>query len=598
MTCSSSTIFTLDRHWRGWRIAAILAIAAGLAAPGQADSAGSVRELVARAEQDLARGDGIAAEIRLKQALGRGASREEVAALMGEALVDQGQPARAREWLGPARFSARTAARGWRNLGRLERAERNLQAASRAYDAALRAAPKDAGIWVEVGYLRFALGDHADGIDAVARALELDPGNPRVLEAKGSLVRDQYGLAAALPWLEAGLKAAPDDIALLGGYAATLGELDRATEMLEVTRRMLAIDGKNAQAYYLQAVLAARAGNITLARTLLAKGGKGLAEVPGALLLSAALDLGSGNPQAAVATLEALLERQPGNLRARELHAAALLAAGNAAQVIARHAAATDGPAASPYLLTVVARAFEARGDRARAAPLLDRAMRDWSRPIAPVRGNPLGALLASGQAGAAQARAATAANPANAAAAGQAGDVALAQGRATDAAEAYARAAQVRLSDSLLLKYSVALEVAGRGPEAARLVDAALAQTPTSGAALWLAAAVARRERDWKRAALLLAALRDRGGAGDVNLAMALADAQARAGDTEAALATARAAWRLQRGSGFAAAGYGAALTAAGQGARAKPQLAKAAAMGADLRALPPVRYAFPAPR
>ena len=43
--------------------------------------------------------------------------------------------------------------------------------------------------------------------------------------------------AAALPWYEGSLGSSPDDRRLLGGYAASLGELGRASDMLVVTRK-------------------------------------------------------------------------------------------------------------------------------------------------------------------------------------------------------------------------------------------------------------------------------------------------------------------------------------------------------------------------
>ena len=575
---------------------AALALAVVLAVPGRADEAGSSAELIARAEKDLDRGDGLAAEIRLRQAMAQGASRKAVVVLMGEALADQGKAEGARGWLKPEEFAPRSAARGWRNLGRLERKAGNLMASAHAYDNALRAAPRDAGIWVEVAYLRFALGNHADGVDAGNRALELDPANVRALEFKGNLVRDQYGLVAALPWYEAALKSAPDDLAVLGEYAATLGELGRAGDMLVVTRHMLKIDGRSARAFYLQAVLAARAGNIRLARSMLARGGKGLETVPGAMLLSATLDLAADNPQAALVTLERLVDRQPGNARAQDLLARALFAAGNHGQVIARFGVAAEDRAASPWLMTLVARALEVTGDRARAAPLLDRAARDYSRPIMPVAANPVGAMLRAGQGDAARAVAtrAVSANPADAAARAIAGDVAMAQGRAADAVAEYRKAAAVRMSEAMLVKLSVALEVAGRGGEAARLVDGYLAQSPSSRVAVWLTASVARRQKDWGRAAALLTYLRDHGGQGDVNATLALAEAQLRSGDAAAAAATAGPAYDSQRASGHAAGVLAAALKGGGDAGSARALLAKSRKLGADYASLPPVRYAF----
>src|SRR3546814_6376563 len=60
------------------------------------------------------------------------------------------------------------------------------------------------------------------------------------------------------------------DLALIED-AATLGDLGRMRAMLAVTRRAIAADPADPRAYYLQAVLAARAGRFDLARVLLQK---------------------------------------------------------------------------------------------------------------------------------------------------------------------------------------------------------------------------------------------------------------------------------------------------------------------------------------
>ena len=72
---------------------------------------------MAAANQALERGDGIAAEADLHRAAQGGASKPELAAAMGEALIDQGAFAKARDWLAPGQFAASEAARGWRMLG-------------------------------------------------------------------------------------------------------------------------------------------------------------------------------------------------------------------------------------------------------------------------------------------------------------------------------------------------------------------------------------------------------------------------------------------------------------------------------------------------
>src|SRR3546814_15879499 len=79
------------------------------------------------------------------------------------------------------------------------------------------------------------------------------------------------------------------DLALIED-AATLGDLGRMRAMLAVTRRAIAADPADPRAYYLQAVLAARAGRFDRARVLLQKTGGTLNGMPAVLLLGGMLD--------------------------------------------------------------------------------------------------------------------------------------------------------------------------------------------------------------------------------------------------------------------------------------------------------------------
>ncbi|MCX7863947.1 MAG: tetratricopeptide repeat protein, partial [Novosphingobium sp.] len=342
--------------------------------PNRADASAVGGDAIAAARAELARGDGIAAEVQLDKALAAGAKRAEVAAYMGEALLAQGRFAEARAWLASGAFDSASAAAGFRALARLERLEGNLRAAGAALDRAMALSPNDAGMWVEIGQLRYAGGEHALAIEAAEHALKLDPRNVRALEFRGQLVRDSHGLLAALPWFEAALRQDADDVSVLLEYAATLGELGRASEMLVVTRRVLELEPKNARAFYLQAVLAARAGNYPLARRLLRRGGDALSAMPGAMLLEGIVQIDAGNYTLAARALERLLDIQPGNSRAQELLARALFLSGEYSYLVSRFAEIAARPEATPYLLTVIGRAQEMLGRRDLAGPLLDRA--------------------------------------------------------------------------------------------------------------------------------------------------------------------------------------------------------------------------------
>src|SRR3546814_6245642 len=97
--------------------------------------------------------------------------------------------------------------------------------------------------------------------------------------------------------------------------------------MLAVTRRAIAADPADPRAYYLQAVLAARAGRFDLARVLLQKTGGTLNGMPAVLLLGGMLDYHDRAYEQAIGQWRELADLQPYNLTARRLLGAALLRA-------------------------------------------------------------------------------------------------------------------------------------------------------------------------------------------------------------------------------------------------------------------------------
>ena len=584
MTC------TPDKPWRQ-RLLPVLALVLAAGAGASDAAPGAYDAYVAQAHAALARGDGIAAEMALRKALGAGLPRDAAAARMGEAYLDQADFKRAREWLAPRKFTPAEAPHGYRVLGRLEMAEGNLAAAGAALDAALRLTPEDSRLWVDIARLRYAGGQHLQAIEAADKAVQLDPANVRALEFRGLLVRDQYGLAAALPWFERALKLKPDDTALLGEYAATLGELGRAKQMLTVTRRIIELEPRNPRAFFLQSVLAARAGNTPLARRLLARAGANLSGVPAALELQGLLELEAGNANLAVELLGLLSRRQPQNRTARQLYARAVNALNDPRQLVSQFAGDAARQDASPWLLTLVARAYEDLGERDRAAPLLDRAARAGPVPILAVaEPDPIGVLalryadapgdvsaavpyvrqlLAGGQLAQAVAIAEKVRSvvPGSADAQLFAGDLRMARGDYAGAVEAWRMAGAVRLGDALMLRLVDASLRSGRADQAETLVRAVLVNTPRSRAALRLAAGLAARDGDWAGAARMLRYLVRTGGSADARLQADLAFALERSGETGAAIEAGETAYRLQRASVTGTKAWGTALGRSNQG-------------------------------
>jgi cellulose synthase operon protein C len=208
----------------------------------------------------------------------------------------------------------------------------------------------------------------------VEGALKVAPDNPDVLVYAGNLVRDRYGLLPALPWYERALQVKPDHLDVLFEKAATLGDAGRSAEMLAVTRRLLALSKDNAQACYLQAVLAARAGKWDLARTILYRAGDRMDGIGGMALMRAMLMMQAGANDGAIAQLRHLVNDQPDNAKARRLLGLALWRSGSGGDAIdALRPLAERGDG---YALALTGRAFEAMGNRAAAADALDRAAR------------------------------------------------------------------------------------------------------------------------------------------------------------------------------------------------------------------------------
>jgi len=570
-----------------------------LALPATAATSGDVLK---NAQEALDRGDGIAAEITLREA---GLPRLEIAAAMGHAALLQGDLDAAREWLGAGEFAPEQQLYGFHQLARLEMAEGNLDAASEAFDRALATGKGTAEIWVDIGRLRYRNAQHYLALDAVRNALALDPDNPRAIEFRGQLARDARGLRSAVAWFARGLESNPDDLGLLGEYAATLGELGRAKAMLKVTRRMIELDGSNPRAFYLQAVLAARAGNDELARKLLWRTNGAFNNIAAGLVLTGVLDLRAGNPGLALQSFSRFAELHPDNPRAQLLLARGQFADGDYLGVIEDFSAAAARSDASPYLLTLVGRSYEILGDRAAAAPFLDRAA-STSAVLLPIDVGDTGRLtlfrfgddplridvgvarlrelVQSGDLGEASSVLARFLRQYRASADVDvlSGDVALLRDDAAVALVHYHRAARIRRSLSLVERMIAAYRQIGDERAAEAEARDFLAEHPMDGEAARVVADFAMTNGEWHRARLLLAHARTVGGGErDARLLAKLSHAALESGDMAAGEKAGRAALAAQRANGSAAYALARTLRASGDERGAQVLFAKASELG-----------------
>jgi tetratricopeptide (TPR) repeat protein len=557
---------------------------------------------LALARAQLLLGDGLGAEAEIKRATDAGFDARLVHHLTAHALVLQGKFDQA--LVEVEKTNAANRPYGLRIRGRALAGLGNLPDARDAFVEAVRIAPKDAQVWTDLGRFRLVAGDLSGAIEASARAVDLDKNNIEALTLRGELVRNQYGLTAALPWFESALKRDPAYHDALIEYAATLGDAGRSVDMLAATRRALAAKPGSAQAYYLQAVLAARAGNYDLARSLAEKTGGIIDGVPGMLLLGGTLDLQSGAYEQAIEKLRQLTGMQPTNITARKLLAVALLrtdAARNAIDVLAPVVARGD---ADSYALILAARGYERIGDRNNAARLLDRAAwpdRAGSVPFAsddiptvlagPAAEDPnnpdavipyIRALIASGDRDAALARAQEMAR-ANPGAPGShiiLGDMWMTIGRPADAATEYKAAADLRFDEPVLLRLIEALEASGNRAGAASALALFLSQNPENVSALRIAAHWQLASGEYDSAIDTLEGLHLRLGNRDAALNAELAMAYAGAGENDTAEDYGSKAYTLAPGNSATADAYGWALFQGGDNQGALDLLQKASVL------------------
>ena len=517
MTCSSSTTFNIRRG-------ALLALALGGATVA---SGGDTAIDAARREADAAitRHDPVSAEVGLRKVIARTHADKALRAWLAEALFAQGDSAGATAALDGGPMTPDSAGLGWRVRGQIALADGRLDAAAAAFDQALQRAPDDADVWVAIASLRFTGGEQALAVAAADRAVALDPRNPRALALRGMLIREQYGLAASLPWFEAALHLHPDEPPLLDAYASTLGDMGQYRAMLIVARKLAEVDPKNPRPRLMEAVLAARAGETGLARSILQRTGTAFRDMPAALLLSGVLDYRAGNFDLSVGAFERLVRMQPDNMVARHLLARSLAAKGDWRRVVDLFDGDVAAGRAGPDLTALVGQAWNrlagresaarAKVDRARGQTLIARAaaMRGL-QDAAPLAGNGalsvlaqhyddnprlaanavpyIRALLAAHQADVAQpvADRLRDENAGNADAQMLAGDVRMMRGVARSALIDYTNAAAIRFNEAVLVRMVSALRAAGRAGDADGMTSRYLAQNPESAVAMTLLAA------------------------------------------------------------------------------------------------------------
>lgn len=547
--------------------------------------------------------DGVTARAELERASRLGVKPDAIMHLMGHAYWLEGDLDRAATVLADPALPQANRAYADRILGRVEMDRGNIDAAQAAFDRGIQAEPGNSLLWTDLARLRFVVADQKGAMDAVNHAIELNDHDVRALEFRGRLTRSQTGLVAALPWFERALKISGDDVPLLEEYGLTLGEAGRAQDMLRVARKIISLDSRNAKAYYMQAVIAARAGNYDLAKRLLPRLGR-FGDLPAPMLLSGVVEYETGNVELAIEQFQRLLAMQPRNMTVRTLLARALYASGDAYGALEAIRPIASRADADSYAQMLAARSFEATGERDRAATALDAAAIHDARRMLPfdedisiasaadeARRNPNSApvvipyirlLMANGQFDVAYTEASrlAGANPGVADAHILVGDVEAARGNLGGAIIAYQRARDIRFSESVMLRLVDAFARNGSQSAAREVLNAYLANNPTSLTAQRLTAYHMLDDGKWEQAAALLEKLRARIGPNDSILLVNLARAYSEMNESEKAMRAAALAYFVDPANPMVVHIYGQVLLKSGKRAKAARELLEKAAI------------------
>ena len=545
---------------------------------------------VAQAEVLLALHDGVGAEAELDHAVDLGLDPAAVRHLYGHALLLQGKAQKARDQLLADDIPSQHQGYAARIMGRVALQMGDQQLASQSFNRAMELDPRNPDLWVAIARFRADSGDQAGATNAVDEAVKLDPDNLRALQYRGELLRFQFGLGAALPWFERALEIDPNDVPLLTEYAATLGDMGRMTKMLTVARKIIALDGRNPRAFFMQAVLAARAGEYALARRLMLQTEGKIDNVPSVLLVQGIIEHGEGNYNAAVDKFRRLLSFQPDNRQAQNLLARSLYLAGSAFDAVEVLKPQVNRSGTDPYALWLTGRALEAIDERDQAAGVMNRAAIHDIGPEGAIVGEvPLAVLAAEAARNANDARAvvpyiralynagdyATAfaeakrlqlANPGASAAHILVADVADAMGDYDEAFDALEKARSIRFSEPVMLRLVEVLRSRGSMQQSAEVLAQYLHYNPSNIAGLRWMAYAHLETGSWAVAARLLEKLRQRIGENDALILAGLSQAYTGMGQTEKAVAAGRIAYRVQPSSPVVSHLYGLALLADGK--------------------------------
>lgn len=324
-------------------------------------SPGDKALLLLQVQTLLALGDGGGAGTALEQ-LGKLGGVAQQAELTAEAALLRNAPQVALDALGQS-----TSAEAERLRAMAAIQQDDLGKAS-DYLARAVAAGGNARAFADYARLKLMERDIAAATSLADQAAALAPKGIDTLLVKGQIALVRGDLQAALESYTAANKLYPASLAAMTGRAATLGDLGRFEEMLEVAKAASAVAPRDPAVAYLHARAGVAMKQWEQVRQTIQPLEGSLPQVDPLRPLYAEALLNLGQSQLAAAQLVPIARAQPNNRQIAMLLAQARLAGGDARGAVAALQPMADSPQARPEELALIARAAKAASDPRAAA--------------------------------------------------------------------------------------------------------------------------------------------------------------------------------------------------------------------------------------
>jgi len=318
----------------------------------------NVALLTLAARNHLAQGDGVAAQAALDKLAATGRKPADFALLAGEAALLRGQAKQVLELV-----EGENSAEGYRLRALAQLALGDDEVAASTFAAGDAAAGDKTRLLAD--HAKFVLGrGQVDQAAALSRqALSAGPQQLDALLVAAQVAVAKGDLANGLKRYDQALAAYPGNFAALIGRAGVLGDLGRKQELAQLAAQIAKTAPDDPQTAYLLARLAADRKDWKKVRDLLQPLESSLDGRDDAQVLYAQALSEPGQDEQALARLEPLVRRVPGNGLAALLLARAQLAGGDAKGAVATLKSRASRPDAPHEVLAVMAEAAPAASD-------------------------------------------------------------------------------------------------------------------------------------------------------------------------------------------------------------------------------------------